>query len=277
MAPRSSMALSGVGCLALALGARAQVVGDSSAMVQEAVKAHQHEASQASSNLLIDRIKALAGAGQPAPPTGFDCQKHPKLCQAPFNCQSWNMAEGVGYAFQGMAADGQPNLRTWCMAPQYDDYIHACIVEKNLKKAGEIQFQWSLNQHSGTDEMDGSYCFIEGHCTNTAVSDNTTLEEARQMCDDRYGRSGWSDFGKLTKMLAVIPSMFKPGAHDPKTGFHSLEVTKVFLKAACAMGNYHCDVGYCRETYCKKPYYINKYQHLQPKAPGHLIQQKDWL
>ena len=33
---------------------------------------------------------------------------------------------------------------------------------------------------------------------------------------------------------------------------------KTYAMTACAMGNFHCDVVFCRETYCKK----EQYQHI---------------
>eukprot|EP00415_Alexandrium_ostenfeldii_P004556 UN4556 len=157
--------------------------------------------------------------------------------------------------------------------------MHACIVEKDLVKAGHIQYQWSVDQKSGIDELDGSYCFIEGHCTNEAVTNQTTVEEATQMCDERYGREGWSTVGSIKSMPMMMEAMHTVPLADTQgaDGFHDARGTKLFLKLACAMGNYHCDVMYCKETYCKNPYYVKKYSHLLPKAPGHLLQSRDWL
>merc|ERR1719414_2914928 len=156
------------------------------------------------------------------------------------------------------------------------DYVHTCIVEKDLVKAAQIQYQWSLDQRNGIDELDGSYCFIEGHCSNTAVTNSTTLEESYQMCDYRYGRRSWTKIGSLMSLVSVLKPLHE-SMGSPYDGFHNTEVTKVFLKAACAMGNYHCDVMYCKETYCKMKHYKDKYEHLQPDAPGQLLYQRDWL
>lgn len=40
---------------------------------------------------------------------------------------------------------------------------------------------------------------------------------------------------------------------------------QLFGQLACAMGNFHCDVLYCRETHCKKPINKQRYGHLAPK------------
>ena len=40
---------------------------------------------------------------------------------------------------------------------------------------------------SGMDHFDASYSFIEGHCDSTMVTDNTTLIEAKSICDGHYG------------------------------------------------------------------------------------------
>jgi len=206
---------------------------------------------------------------------GFDCEKYPKMCEAPFNCQTYNPVDTMRALAQGFAPTGEPNVQLWCSAPFYSNYAHMCLVEKDLVKAGQIQYKWSVDSKTGVDELDASYCFIEGHCSNEAVTNQTTLKEANQMCNERYGKD-WMNFGFKDVMSKW--ERFKMQVSQPTSnGFHDTAVTKIFLKAACAMGNYHCDVAYCKETYCKKDYYIKKYAHLAPKAPGHLIQQKEWL
>jgi len=258
---------------------------DAAVLVQSAVQAHQQAASSAG----VDRVKLVASlaSGQMPTATPFDCEKAPKLCEEPFNCQTFNPAEIMAetIAKRGLAANGEANLKLWCAAPMYQDYVHTCLVKKDLVAAAQIQYEWSLTQkigmtNVGIDEVDASYCFLEGHCTNTAVTNETTLEDSYKMCDDRYGHLGWTKFGSLSFARDDVPDVMQamPKAIPQiATGFHQPAITKLFLKAACAMGNYHCDVVYCKETYCKKPYYINKYKHLEPKAPGHLLQSRDFL
>jgi len=209
-------------------------------------------------------------------PKPFDCEKYPFMCQAPFNCQRSTPLEQARTTFTMATQDGHANLHLWCASPQYaDTLVKNCLVDKDLKRSGWAMFNATLRGAFGpiTKELDGSYCFIEGHCSNEAVTEHTTLEEAEQMCDERYGHDGWAvSFG--CKDLMEAQWMF--GATTPN-GFKHTKVTRAFLKAACAMGNFHCDVMYCKETYCKNPYFVSKYGHLLPNAPGHLIQDRGWL
>lgn len=152
--------------------------------------------------------------------------------------------------------------------------VKYCLVEHNMKKSATELYSWIHSKFMG--EGDGSYCFMEGHCTNEAVTDNTTLPEAEAMCDARFGHKGWTgNFlltdGSAAMLSTMVGAMTLHPASDPFTGVHDQKITKVFLKLACSMGNYHCDVQYCKHTFCKNPYYIARYKHLQPKTPGHLI------
>merc|ERR1712183_376742 len=102
--------------------------------------------------------------------------------------------------------------------------------------------------------MDASYCFMEGHCANTKVTLSTTLEEATHMCDKRYGRKAWTSVSFTNKISS--PTMV-----NQSSGFRDYNLTRTYALMACAMGNYHCDVIYCRETYCKNTTYSEKYHH----------------
>eukprot|EP00931_Biecheleriopsis_adriatica_P093310 TRINITY_DN67056_c0_g1_i1.p1 TRINITY_DN67056_c0_g1~~TRINITY_DN67056_c0_g1_i1.p1 ORF type:complete len:360 (+),score=76.38 TRINITY_DN67056_c0_g1_i1:99-1178(+) len=189
----------------------------------------------------------------------FDCAMYPKMCEAPFNCDKEDIFLDVrNTLLEGMAAKG-PNLQSWCMSPGYQDYVHMCLASKDLVKAGQIQYQQTKEGKFGphTFDLDGSYCFIEGHCLNTAVTNSTTLEEANQMCDQRYGRERWAKFG--TFGISDNPIFHLPT--NLSNGFDGQQNTAPYLVAACAMGNYHCDVVYCKETYCKDPYMVQKYSH----------------
>uniref|UniRef100_A0A7S2NB25 Uncharacterized protein n=1 Tax=Alexandrium andersonii TaxID=327968 RepID=A0A7S2NB25_9DINO len=233
---------------------------------------------------LDDVMKQLGSLAAPKP-SSYDCDARPWMCQEPFNCHhDLNPLEMVKRPFQIATDDGHANLRTWCMpsAEKYvDNLVKHCLVEKDLHKSGQAVYEETRRGRFGatTAETDASYCFIEGHCSNTAVTENTTLEEAEQMCDFRYGHDGWAkNFG--FKDLAG-PKQRKAalwgGADLINGGFYHTAMSKPYVKAACAMGNFHCDVLYCRETYCQEPYYIKKYGHLLPKVPGHLIEDKEWV
>jgi len=271
--------------LCLCVGALASEVEDGTALVQAAVRSH----SAASAGMTYGRVQLaaqlMAAANQSQLPglpplPKFDCGQHPKLCEAPFNCRDVNLLKFLKMPLQGLAPDGKADLQSWCLSPQYESYIHTCLVGKDLVKAAHIQYEWSvapgMAQKEQINELDGSYCFIEGHCTNDAVTNETTLEDATQMCDERYGREGWSLMGSV-KSLPKVAEAIQNMPTDNWGGFRDTRPTNLFLKLACAMGNYHCDVMYCKETYCKNPYYVKKYSHLLPKAPGHLLQSRDWL
>mmetsp|Transcript_74834 Transcript_74834/g.198819 ORF Transcript_74834/g.198819 Transcript_74834/m.198819 type:complete len:223 (-) Transcript_74834:160-828(-) len=201
----------------------------------------------------------------------FDCDRYPAFCQAPFNCSSTFPGSAKMKIMRHPATrDGHANLNTWCDSPDYYPYMKECIVNRDLLKAAQLQYNWSVSQSSSVDEMDGSYCFMEGHCTNTNVTANTTLEEAEQMCDTRYGHKGWAHWSPVIDEPQAAASLAGNFAamSTKHTGFTDKKLTSVFVKMACAMGNFHCDVIYCQQTYCKKDHYIKKYSHLAPKVAG---------
>merc|ERR1719282_624063 len=85
------------------------------------------------------------------------------------------------------------------------------------------------------------------------------------MCDERYGRELWGSIDTSRtpdsiKMRSVAKQILS-GESTSSTGFAGQEDTTPFLVAACKMGNYHCDVVYCKETYCKDKDMVKKYGH----------------
>jgi len=185
----------------------------------------------------------------------FDCAATPSMCKEPFNCQSATTSMWDESSLK--AADPT----SWCEAPQYANYATACLADKDLVKAARIQFDATVKGDFGpcTAELDGSYCFIEGHCTNKAVTNSTTLKEADDQCDKRYGQEWRKPDSILSAFLEGTSSSL--GDASGCSGFTSKSNTKPFLMAACAMGNYHCDVMYCKETYCKDKHYKDRYSH----------------
>eukprot|EP00413_Alexandrium_margalefii_P022446 CAMPEP_0204564126 /NCGR_PEP_ID=MMETSP0661-20131031/34707_1 /ASSEMBLY_ACC=CAM_ASM_000606 /TAXON_ID=109239 /ORGANISM="Alexandrium margalefi, Strain AMGDE01CS-322" /LENGTH=305 /DNA_ID=CAMNT_0051571747 /DNA_START=67 /DNA_END=981 /DNA_ORIENTATION=+ len=267
-----------VGLAALGLGALAHSAGDSQALLQTDLQTSQGQVlQQLRETSLHGRMGLLAklaavmpeGTEQDRKPKqgkrrSFDCTKFPDFCREPFNCQ-----EGLDPFRLSIAQQGRANLHSWCSDTAYYPYMTTCMQQRDPVKAAKIQYAWSVAQKRGIEEMDGSYCFIEGHCTNEAVTANTTLEEAEKMCDARYGHGGWTGWTPLEEPRALLSlALFGKYAASATTGFHDCKLTRVFLKMACAMGNYHCDVMYCKETYCKNEYYVSKYGHLQPETPG---------
>eukprot|EP00413_Alexandrium_margalefii_P002387 CAMPEP_0204523100 /NCGR_PEP_ID=MMETSP0661-20131031/6666_1 /ASSEMBLY_ACC=CAM_ASM_000606 /TAXON_ID=109239 /ORGANISM="Alexandrium margalefi, Strain AMGDE01CS-322" /LENGTH=227 /DNA_ID=CAMNT_0051528797 /DNA_START=199 /DNA_END=882 /DNA_ORIENTATION=- len=198
------------------------------------------------------------------------CAAWPGFCKPPFNCQSKTPLLDRKWQTEGVAADGKPNFLFWCPDPRYAAYMTRCAAG-HLVEAGLLQFALTEAGMFGglTRENDGSYCFLEGHCVNTEVTENTTLEEAVKMCDDRFGRKAWAQYGKVGAPPEDLTGYGLEEQTDPRNGFTSRKQTRPFVLAACAMGNFHCDVIYCRETYCKNPYYIDKY--------GHFLKDLGWI
>lgn len=246
---------------------------DALTLVQRSTDLQWKVSTNVASGLMQSRFDAIAGFanGQAHSSKFYNCTRHPTLCKDPINChQPRNKADKEFNKLFPATADGHSNLKTWCFAKQYEsNLVQECLVNRDLKKSAQQVFRDTVAH--GIGELDGSYCFIEGHCTNTAVNYNTSVQEAESMCDQRFGHDGWAKFSYV-EFYATKKAL--KSTMDPRTGFHHPVLTKNFLRLACAMGNYHCDVIYCRDTYCKLPYYINKYSHLLPKTPGHLIQER---
>mmetsp|Transcript_22472 Transcript_22472/g.52482 ORF Transcript_22472/g.52482 Transcript_22472/m.52482 type:complete len:242 (+) Transcript_22472:58-783(+) len=195
----------------------------------------------------------------------FDCVAHPSLCEAPFNCQDLTIEEQNSWSVQGLAANGT-NFRSWCALPQYEDYSSRC-ARGDIDGAARAQFLATTSGKFGpfTMEMDGSYCFIDGHCANTAVTNETTIKEAEALCDKRFGRAAWATFSFSSmggRQLRLVP-------RDLSKGFQNPSQTRPFVLAACAMGNFHCDVRMCQVGYCREEYYVKKY--------GHFLKEYGWV
>jgi len=209
-------------------------------------------------SLLSNSASLRLGLAQEADPV--NCSQYPTLCEAPFDCNSKPVTpeEVARWTAVGVATeDGHSNLKSWCLAPKYEgNLVKNCLKNHDLKTHAQVMFDWTVAE--GIDQLDGSYCFIEGHCTNMNVTYDTTVEEAEAACDAKYGHENWTSF-KLGDI--DIATVRHPGASSKVTGFHSREITAAYGMAACAMGNFHCDVIYCRDTYCKKPEYVEKYGH----------------
>lgn len=233
----------------------------------------KNKANSTYGGLIYSRMKLLESLNSKEPPA-TPCDEHPHMCKAPFNCHTAKWSDTIP-----LAKNGHANVQSWC-APKSARFaptlVKHCLVEHDLPKSALAVFNQQLI--TGANELDGSYCFMEGHCTNTEVTDNTTLEEAEKMCDRRYGHAGWTGnyFAidtipmEVKAMLDMMAFPHIPGM-DKSTGFHEQKITKMFLKLACSMGNYHCDVQYCKHTFCKISHYRKRYQHLLPKVAGHNI------
>jgi len=228
--------------------------------------------------ILADLQSGRQGGGGPEEEEGYDCEKLPHMCKAPFHCDQWTHQDTLDVRMHGLATtDGHANLRSWCM-PGLERYastvVKECVVNKNLKLSATTALQRTFNDWA--DELDASYCFAEGHCTNTVASDYTTQTDMENMCDYRFGsRAGWTrNFVKSLKRLMDMPKSFT-NLVSVTSGISTQRVTRVLSKMACAQGVFHCDIQYCKHTYCRDEYYVSKYSHLLPPVPGHLMQDPD--
>uniref|UniRef100_A0A7S4QRW5 Uncharacterized protein n=1 Tax=Alexandrium monilatum TaxID=311494 RepID=A0A7S4QRW5_9DINO len=196
----------------------------------------------------------------------FDCQKHPGLCKEPFNCQDYTGDEWHAWKATGVE---RVQLKTWCAAAQYETFITTCLAKKDPVSAAKLQFELTAGGAFGNDvaEYDGSYCFLEGHCVNSEVNENTTMEDAEAMCDRKLGQS-WRRYAS-DNLPAEDRIGGVPLPPDGRNGFTNRGQVRPFVIMACAMGNLHCDINYCKETYCQMPYYKDKY--------GHLLKEHGWV
>mmetsp|Transcript_78184 Transcript_78184/g.181425 ORF Transcript_78184/g.181425 Transcript_78184/m.181425 type:complete len:235 (-) Transcript_78184:63-767(-) len=190
---------------------------------------------------------------------GFNCTTFPELCQEPFNCQSFSLASAISWGFTGV---GRTQVQTWCGAPHYHRYAGRCLgQDRDLVAAGKMQAEMTEAGHFGpnTMELDGSYCFVEGLCVDKEMTPDSTLADAEAACDRKYGAKRWRSYGSL----GFSGKDRIDGSQTPSSGgFTHPSQTTPYLIAACAMGNYHCDIVMCKETYCKKRHYVEKYGHL---------------
>jgi len=204
----------------------------------------------------------------------YNCLARPHMCEAPFNCQTWTLKDTLELTLNGLATEnGHVNPRSWCLpgAEEFaDNMVKECLVNHDFHTSAKMRK--SRSNDLSHMELDASYCFAEGHCSNEAVTDNTTMEDTEAMCDHRFGRAGWT-----TDLLKSFTRSFssqasRPSALNMKHGFNSRMVTMALTKMSCAQGTYHCDVQNCKHTYCKDAHYIAKYSFLKPQQAGHLIQ-----
>jgi len=191
----------------------------------------------------------------------FDCRTYPTFCQAPFNCNQLStdvavmlMKSKANRIEEGIAVNG-PSFASWCANPAYESYVGECVVNKDLIKAAHRLYSMTALGDLGAAsiEKDASMCFVEGYCADTRVTANTTIEEASQICDDRYGHDRWTNYGAES-------SNDRPG-YEKGPFFAKRSETMPYAISTCAQGAYHCNVMYCKETHCKNAAMKEKYGH----------------
>uniref|UniRef100_A0A7S2NHG0 Uncharacterized protein n=1 Tax=Alexandrium andersonii TaxID=327968 RepID=A0A7S2NHG0_9DINO len=223
------------------------------------------EALRAGSGSLLQSRLELLHERRPVIPPGANCSAYPMFCQAPFNCGDVVLTREEKNTWRKRLAtpDGHSNVRTFCWDLTWaTSLIQECMINHNLIKSAKMVFQHQF-QH-GALELDGSYCFMEGHCTNPNINADSTYADAERDCDRKYGHDAWAQMGRFDAMRGSITGLMEMKM-SRVNGFGDPNMTNAFGRLACAMGNYHCDVVYCKETYCKDPYFIRRYQHLAPR------------
>jgi len=197
-----------------------------------------------------------------------DCAAMPWMCEAPFHCDRPLSASELAALGEKVAVDGHANPRSWCNKPElWNNVVKNCLVDHDLRKSALVT--WALRMTVGLAELDASQCFIEGHCSDTEVTYNTTGFEAQEICDRKY--PGWTSIGENDANLRIDDV---PGSYSLQSGFLKPEFSHGYGALSCAMGKYHCDVVYCKETFCKMESYRSKYGHLMPMLAARPCKEK---
>mmetsp|Transcript_96036 Transcript_96036/g.299063 ORF Transcript_96036/g.299063 Transcript_96036/m.299063 type:complete len:258 (-) Transcript_96036:88-861(-) len=175
-------------------------------------------------------------------PSGVHCEDVPGACLPPFNCNQHTAV--TMYAQITKTTDGHANYNAWCHT-QYLDFALHC-QRRNFPEAS-VSLSRTRKRDPRLLEMDGQYCFAAGHCDNTNITKDTTVEQTEKMCDQIFGHEVWANKGLL--------DLFKAKARGKRRD-------NEYAQLACAMGNFQCDVLYCKETICGDAHWKGKYGHL---------------
>lgn len=203
-----------------------------------------------------------------APKSGLpNCVKEPQYCGSPLFCeQGLPQASDVVQWFYQLAHNGQANVKTWCMTRAFSDSIvKECLWKRDLLTNGRRSLEEQAANH--IDEIDASYCFIAGYCKKddqgqwaVPVANNATLQDGVELCDAKFGRARWTDeFGIKDVIWSLWLATVFHGGIDKTCGFLDRDTPMMFAKLGCAMGNFHCDMVYCRTSYCENNYYLSRY------------------
>uniref|UniRef100_A0A7S2IJ08 Uncharacterized protein n=1 Tax=Alexandrium andersonii TaxID=327968 RepID=A0A7S2IJ08_9DINO len=214
---------------------------DLTALLQSSSGTVRKASAEYDSNLAVSRYN-LTGL-----PAGVHCADVPDACKPPFNC-NMHTASSM-YSSITYSTDGHANYNSWCHTP-YLEYALKC--QRRAFPEATVALTRTRELHPELVEMDGQYCFAAGHCENSHVSEETTLEQMEDMCDDIFGHGVWTSKGLLDLFRA------KAGKKRKENEYAQL---------ACAMGNFHCDVLYCKEKFCEVEHWRKKYGHLAAPDP----------
>lgn len=208
----------------------------------------------------VQEVMAERETQQPA----VNCSEYPMFCNPKVDCAAnpITLANRADWDKRLATADGHTNLRAWCMAyPLYGTSLQKCVLDGD--SIGYAQETFAAQTQFNLVRADAVYCFVAGHCNNTEVNVNTTTKEAEEICDQKYGHEQWTKVGwqDFMNVLARAQQLVKEGTealHEQKTSWADLvklakHESDISAMTACAMGNYHCDVFYCKQNYCHNP------------------------
>lgn len=176
------------------------------------------------------------------------------LCMGPFHCEEghWDTSEVLA------GPDGRANYRSWCgheLPFRYEngaikcahgklgDYGHAILDSEILRKPGSGQGGAMFKS------IFAHHCFSQGFCDDTNVTEKTNIEEAEELCDQRYGRENWSTL-KGKKIKAMTSSLETQELLDDEGLHFTPEYERLYAMAGCAQGVHHCDVHWCKTFFC---------------------------
>uniref|UniRef100_A0A7S1RU05 Uncharacterized protein n=1 Tax=Alexandrium catenella TaxID=2925 RepID=A0A7S1RU05_ALECA len=174
-----------------------------------------------------------------------DCEAFPSVCHdGQFDCHM----QRPGTVTQITApTNGHANLNAICKMKYLKSYSQC--IQGDPVGAAETTYLMQDGHSGAVKKMDAQFCFAAGHCNNTAVTVNTTIEEMESMCDQIYGHETWTKIG-FTVMFTAMTKQGKPGRFNP------------WSQMACAMGAWNCDIIYCREKICNDPNWKSEFGSL---------------
>lgn len=226
--------------------------------------------------ILQHRYQLLSNPTWEGEGSQVDCHKYPMFCDKKLNCAEDPLTPAEKSAMDSqIALRGKANIRSWCRAyPMYSTSVQRCIVEENPRGYAQEMFQAQKNLK--LTSADAMYCFMAGHCNNTEVTEATTQTEASAICDKLYGQRwtkiGWNDFmGVLARALELSTTHHVPKEWNV-TGWNSLvklahHEAEISAMTACAMGNFQCDLAYCKMNYCNSPKFRSRFGNLSWSYP----------
>mmetsp|Transcript_60853 Transcript_60853/g.156857 ORF Transcript_60853/g.156857 Transcript_60853/m.156857 type:complete len:298 (-) Transcript_60853:154-1047(-) len=223
-------------------------------------------------NLLHTRYeRTLAAIASEASATDgpVDCEQYPMFCNPRVNCagKPLTTAERQSLSKTLSTATGHPNPRSWCLIyPLHAMSLQKCILEGNMTAYAQECYIAQEKLH--LVEADAVYCFAADLCNNTEVTSNTTSAEAEAICDRNFGHSnwtsiGWKDFEDMLGRATQLLSNYKQAnLTDYELWAIARRESSISAQVGCAMGNYRCDVFYCKQNFCNNDHWRTKYGNL---------------